>query len=123
MGGVQPPILRPFCAHLGILKGARRGVAFVQGSRSRNFSPGLVLWDCASTSFISETFIYLPVLLVLWVLGFHLPLHAIILPLAPAPAPFSEVLTLVGESETCSWLPPTRLSMTNYLPIMLNTGM
>ena len=43
---------------------------------------------------------------------------------APALAHFSKLLlTLVGESETCCWLPPTSLGMTNCLTIIHNTAM
>ena len=43
---------------------------------------------------------------------------------APALACFSKLLlTLVGESETCCWLPPTSLCTTNCLTFIHNTAM
>ena len=119
---VQPQILLP-------KKEAREGMAFVLGNCSGDLCSGLVvyilmtrpmrpclclcyLWDLVTSSGVAGS------------VGVRLPsCSSLCCRPAPAPAPFSELLTLVGESETCSWLPPARLGLANCLPIIINAAM
>ena len=128
VGGAQPPILHPFCAHLEVLKEARGGAAFVPGSCSGNMSLRLLVYIlmtkpvglCLSALFISETFLG-P--------GFADSMDIRLLSYSslcchPTPYPLSELSTLKQESlRPVSGFHFTSLGVTNCLLIILNAGM